>query len=976
MATDSDQIGPYRLLETIGKGATAQVYRAIDERSGRVVALKRITDLDRDAELRYLAEVRSLRRLSHPGVVEILDHGEGPEGRWLAMELVEGVALDVWVNKVAGPTRLRRILLAAERIAEALAVLHDAGILHRDIKPANVLVSARGRVVLVDFGFAAHLDRVREHGSAGTMRYMAPERLTGGVADPRSDLFSLGVVLFELLARRAPHLGSDTQRLILAQCTQPAPSVREFAPEAPTEIIEMIDRLLAKPVADRPRDAREVAQAFRQGLARNPRPQPWRPTLRTTAFVGHTSLLASLVGQGTRPEARTIVLLGPHGVGLSRILQEVQGRLLVRGGLAVLLRGGRRLLVELLDALCGPLQPSDLRAARLGADRDLLLAAWPELARPTEDLVALSRVPTPQDLMAAVRRVLGRVAAEQRSTFLIDDADRCDPRDLSLVAGHGLLLLASHEDPGPAVAGQRILVPPLDARRLATLAELMLGKNLGRALIADHGPQLGGLPGRVLEQARRLGPEAATPPAAAPVRLRPWANALDEAEALLARQGPSAARQVLTETPLGPPSEGLQQRLILLQFKMRLQAGEARQAEALAQEALRRAQVASETFEAELALATAWLHTGALAPLFDLAQARAAQAREAGEREVEARWTVLLARARLRQGRLREARALLEELGEAWPLSQREGQGLTWTLAEVCVRQADWARAQELLRLSTSGGLRELSRRGRGGLRSTVGELWLRRGEARRAGEQLERAWHELAPTEDRRLLAELLPRFAESRLMLGHVEESGRLVRESLDVAHRLDDPELLQDAYRVALRQARLAGEASRVVGLLERACELEPSEAADPGRGLLAQIALATQASGDLRGTSRAALTRPADPAGEDPYSRAQLDLARLSLDPGLREPTLALQARARALTGAVEAAGFAHLATLGAALLGTLDQRPANSLIESAVGRGDMLGATCLELATGPAEDRARIAAARGFPGLLGPSLLAP
>lgn len=970
------RIGPYTLLEPIGKGATAQVFRARDDRDGRQVAFKLITDLDRDANDRFVAEVAALRRVSHPGVVEIYDSGVADTGRWLAMELVEGRPLDEWVEIVTGGTRLRRILRAGEQIAWALAALHDQRIIHRDLKPANVLVGKGGRVVLVDFGFAAHLDRPEETGAAGTLRYMAPERLTGASTDYRSDLFSLGVVLFELIARRAPHVGTDQHRLILAQCTEPAPSIAEFTPEAPPAAIETIDRLLAKPVAERPRHATEVALALRSALGQSPRTSTWRPSVRGTPFVGHAPLMARLLALGRGKAPSTIILHGPHQVGLTRMLTEIQGRLMVKGVLALLAAGGPRVLSTLLDGLCGPHLPSDQRLARMGTERDLLLAAWPDLARPTEELVALTRVPTPSDLMAAVRQVFRRAADQQHIAILIDDAERCDPRDLGLIEGFGLLLLSTHEPAQLRFPGERELVPRLDSVQMAELARLLLGRAIGPPMAADHEAEIAGLPGHLVRLARGVGSDAANARVERTVaRVRPWPNAIDEAERLLVQQGPRAALAVLEETGTGRPSPELRHRLALLRSRLALQRGELTEAAEHAHDALEQAAPGQEEAEARLALVTVMLSEGRAREVIEVGTATSRAASAAGAHNLAIRWGVLTARACHHEGRFNHARELLETLVSAGDADEPPPLGLVWTLIEVSVQQCDWTRARTLIQTTVEDGRAPTGRRGRGGLRLEVGKFWLRRGEVTKANDQFERAWQDVSRAEDHRLLATLLAQFAEGRLMGGRVDEAGRLAREAMTEAALTHDRTIQSEALRVALRQARLAGDFSRLAELIPLARQtVEASPDGLWADALAAQLALALVSTGAADEAHRL-LPRIGATSGEDPHLRAVAELTCLSIHRARGENPWQ---QAGQLARRLHNESMLHLSGIATAL--AVHGRPAAARTRAAereaLQRGDRIAAAWLEqVRVDNKATSARIRSA-GLLGLLGPLALAP
>ncbi|MCK6507576.1 protein kinase [Myxococcota bacterium] len=961
-------IGPYVVDAAIGSGATAQVYRARRASDGLAVALKVVGSAEEDARRRFAGEVAALRRVSHPGVVEVVDAGEHQGRAWLAMELVQGMPLDDWIGRLAGNTRLRHVLLAGVEVAEALAAVHDQHLLHRDLKPANILVLPDGRVKLVDFGFAGSVDRPDDSGTAGTLRYMAPERLAGTVTDQRADLFSLGVVLFELLARRPPHVGGDRNRLVLAQCTEPAPSVAEFAPEVPQAAAALIDQVLAKPVDERPRSAREVAQALRAALDEGPRQVRWRPALRGNRFVGHKSLLLDLVQRAQSGQPHTVLLHGPRDVGLSRILQEVQGRLLVKGGQTVLVSGGPRLLFRVLDGLAGALRPADLRRALLGRDRDLLLAAWPDLGRPTEDVVSLSRPPTPRDLAEAVRGVLARAAERGPLAVLIDDADQADPRDLALLSGCGLLLLASHE---PARLGQpadRILVPPLDRAQLSTLAATMLGPATGPRLAMEHAEQVAGLPGRLVAVARgerhpaRLDALAADDHRA---RLRPWHSAVEQAEAAIVERSPDEALQVLAEAMSVPPSPDLEHRAALVRSRAALQRGEVEKAREHARTAARLAPTAVDRSEAHLAHARASLRAEDLEAVIDRGRQASLAADRLGEPGLALRWQVLTARACLRAGGLAAADAVLGPAPAAEPSADPAAVlGLAWTRAELAIHRCDWPLARTHLLLAREQVRDGQGRRVRAGLRAAVGHLWLRRGEVDKAVDQLERAHQDLALTQDAEALAQVLAHLAEGRLLGGEVDEAGRLAADAVRTAEQARSAFASYEAMRVALRQARVAGDLGRIGELCERGQDLLMRRPTDPwGAASAAQLALGRAELGDDTGSDRW-LRVALELAPEDPFHRQSVRLARLAL--GARRRELDPAAAAKVVQSSKHL-GLEHLARLSAAFMlrwtGSAQGDPVGTLIKQARASGDRYAASWLAIAS--EADPTAIRKARGL-----------
>lgn len=265
-------LGPYRLQSVLGKGASATVYRAQDERDGRWVAIKVLTPgwetggvEHEETQARFQQEAAIVQRVQHPDIVAMLGAGEVAGQLWLAMELAPGHGLD---HHAQASTRLPAHVVVGigARVAGALAHAHAAGIVHRDIKPSNVLVDlASQSVKITDFGTARLLDgnRTRTGLMLGTPAYMAPEQLAGAAADARSDLYSLGVMLFELLAGRRPHESASMGGLLRQVANDPAPDLAVLCPGLPRGLADLVAQLLAKQPGGRPADAQAVAAALR-----------------------------------------------------------------------------------------------------------------------------------------------------------------------------------------------------------------------------------------------------------------------------------------------------------------------------------------------------------------------------------------------------------------------------------------------------------------------------------------------------------------------------------------------------------------------------------------------------------------------------------------------------------------------------------------------------------------------------------------
>lgn len=266
-----DEVAGHVIQRKIGSGASATVYLAEHRATGEWVALKLVHqsgDLSGDelADLcqRFQQEAQAARRLNHPGIVRILDAGDDAGRLWVAMEPVPGCTLQRYTEK----SRLLPPPVAvdiAQRLAEALAHAHDAGVVHRDLKPSNVLVDLpTGVVKLSDFGIARLDDgaRTRTGVMLGTPGYMAPEQLAATTADARADLYALGVLSFELLTGRRPHESNSMGEFLRAVMADPAPDLRKHWRGAPAALATLLAAMLAKAPADRPASAQDVAEAL------------------------------------------------------------------------------------------------------------------------------------------------------------------------------------------------------------------------------------------------------------------------------------------------------------------------------------------------------------------------------------------------------------------------------------------------------------------------------------------------------------------------------------------------------------------------------------------------------------------------------------------------------------------------------------------------------------------------------------------
>jgi serine/threonine protein kinase len=268
---DATKLGRYVIQSELGRGAMGVVYKATDTVLERTVAVKTVNmALESDGaekyEARFYQEARAAGGLNHPNVVTVYDVGKEGNVAYMAMEFIEGVEL----RSLTGDGRVLPVTQAvsvAAQVAEGLAYAHEHGVVHRDIKPANIMVMPEGPVKITDFGIArmrAAADELTQTGMMlGSPKYMSPEQVIGKRADQRSDIFSLGVILYEMLTGGGPFNGENVTALMyqIVNFAPPAPSA--VNPAVPELLDFIVAKMLAKPLEERYQSASSLAQDLR-----------------------------------------------------------------------------------------------------------------------------------------------------------------------------------------------------------------------------------------------------------------------------------------------------------------------------------------------------------------------------------------------------------------------------------------------------------------------------------------------------------------------------------------------------------------------------------------------------------------------------------------------------------------------------------------------------------------------------------------
>lgn len=305
--------GRYRLDELLGQGGMSAVYRAMDPNLRREVAVKLIhSHLSNQPEFvrRFEEEAAAVAQLRHPNIIQVYDFNHDNGVYYMVLEFVPGESLEGRLNRLAEAQQwlpFPDLLRYAAQVCDAMDYAHRRGMIHRDIKPANIMLNPNDQAILMDFGIAKIVGG-QQHtvtgAVVGTALYMSPEQILGTPVDGRSDIYALGATLFEMVSGAPPFEADSSMSLMIMHLNNPPPDLRQFRPETPEGLVQIIEKSLAKDPADRFQSAAEMANALRrEAAALNSPPvgavpadlvQVYQPTLRQSTSTGP---------QGGRPQA-------------------------------------------------------------------------------------------------------------------------------------------------------------------------------------------------------------------------------------------------------------------------------------------------------------------------------------------------------------------------------------------------------------------------------------------------------------------------------------------------------------------------------------------------------------------------------------------------------------------------------------------------------------------------------------------------
>jgi hypothetical protein len=363
---ESFQGGRYKVAKKLGEGGRGIVFKAEDTRLGRTVAIKVIKGegLDQESFARFEQEAKATAGLSHPNIVAIYDIGQEGESHYLILEFVDGPNLGGLIRSQPGARcDAATTLRIGSQVCQALEYAHSHGILHRDIKPENIMITSAGLPKLMDFGLARALGgpNLTQRGViVGTPAYLPPEQALGKHSDTRSDLYSLGCVLYEMVTGRPPFHGDEPVKVIFSHINDLPVMPRKLAPEIPEALEQVILKLLAKDPDQRYQSAGELFQALKsvketpeprpapagapteeKASERMPTPEPrWAQAL--VDREQEIKILRARLDAALRGEGGLVFITGEAGIGKTRLAYELRSYAKLRGAQCLMGKGGER----------------------------------------------------------------------------------------------------------------------------------------------------------------------------------------------------------------------------------------------------------------------------------------------------------------------------------------------------------------------------------------------------------------------------------------------------------------------------------------------------------------------------------------------------------------------------------------------------------------------------------------------------------
>jgi tetratricopeptide (TPR) repeat protein len=398
-----ERIGKYHVVGHIGRGGMGSVYKAHDPHLERMVAIKVMTEeanLDTEARARFMREARSAARLNHPNVITVYELGEESGRTFIVMELLEGVPLSRVIERQP-PASLREKLAIMIQVCDGLAFAHQRGVVHRDVKPANIFVLESGQVKILDFGIArlATSDLTRTGLLMGTPHYMSPEQARGRRTDARSDIFSAGVVCYELLSGRRPFPGAGYLEVLESLRSEEPTPLGQLLPDLPAPAAEAVHRAMAKDLAERFQrieDLRRVLADALDVLDTSGGEELREAVGRRLAEVVrlHRVLVATVGAAALGDEKLPVLDQGTTGVGLRTLLRDLEQQ-------ADRLHAFARRVEELEPAVARGMAAAERGAyAEAARELDAVLAEIPQHQRARE---YRERVRIEQELDRTVR---------------------------------------------------------------------------------------------------------------------------------------------------------------------------------------------------------------------------------------------------------------------------------------------------------------------------------------------------------------------------------------------------------------------------------------------------------------------------------------------------------------------------------------------------------------------------------------------